>query len=89
MSSEEDHIKVVCRVRPANDREKKSALGTKSSVTVDALNNAITVNTKPKPLQFNFDYVADESIDQNKVFNKVGKFIITRRSLFTMCECEL
>ena len=61
---------MVCRIRPANDREKKTVLGVRKCVTADG--PRVTVQTKPEPKTFSFDFVADEDVEQKEVFNQVG-----------------
>lgn len=69
---EEDHIKVVCRIRPINEREKKTGSSSKKCVTVDSLNNSISIKTTPKSSQFTYDFVADEDVSQSDMFQVVG-----------------
>ena len=63
-----NHIKVVCRIRPANTRELNGGL----RQSVHAKESNIVANTKPEPRSFTFDYSAGESVTQEEIFNEVG-----------------
>jgi hypothetical protein len=58
---QEDHIKVVCRVRPTNKRETGLSLGQRKSVTVLEDSETLALNTKPDPKNFCFDFGIDSS----------------------------
>ena len=49
-----DQIKVCCRIRPANSREKSSSLGIRRCIEVDPVNNVVTVSTKPDAKKFTY-----------------------------------
>lgn len=67
-----DNIKVCCRIRPANAREKSSAMGVRRCVEVDPVHNTVTVATKPDAKSYTFDFVAEEYVDQVTMFKTVG-----------------
>lgn len=69
----ENHIKVVCRVRPSNKRETGLSLGQKKCITVQDSAESLLLNTRPEPKTFSFDYVADESVGQEAMFELVGR----------------
>jgi chromosomal replication initiation ATPase DnaA len=72
MDSEKDNIKVMVRVRPLNDREKREEA--KACVVLDSDNpTSILLDSKPEPKQFYFDYVVGEGIRQEDIFHIVGK----------------
>ena len=52
----EDHIKVICRVRPTNNREIGFSLGQRKCVSVQDNKESIILHTKPDPKTFSFDY---------------------------------
>ena len=52
----ENHIKVVCRVRPTNKRETGLSLSQRTCVTVQDTHEVLTLSTKPDPKTFCFDY---------------------------------
>lgn len=54
-----DNIQVMVRVRPLNDREKRE--GAKSCIILDDENpNSITIDAKPEPKSFKFDFVGGD-----------------------------
>jgi hypothetical protein len=65
---EDNHIKVVCRIRPANARELNGGL----RQSVQAKETNILANTKPEARSFTFDYAAGENVSQEEIFNEVG-----------------
>lgn len=69
----EDHIKVVCRVRPLNS---KSLSQQRSQAVTVHDNNTIVVNSKPAPQTFSFDFIANELITQEEMFETIGLPII-------------
>ncbi len=72
----DNHIKVVCRIRPANSKENT---GLRSCLTVPAnADNCLLLQTvKPEnKQQFSFDYCANENVTQDEIFVKVGMPII-------------
>lgn len=52
----ENHIKVVCRVRPTNKRETGFSLSQRTCVNVQDNMETLTLSTKPDPKTFCFDY---------------------------------
>lgn len=68
MEEDNNHIKVVCRIRPANARELNGGL--RQSVQAKEAN--IIANTKPEARSFTFDYAAGECVTQEEIFNEVG-----------------
>lgn len=69
----EDCIRVVCRLRPCNEREKK--LEGKPCVFVNG-SSSLVVETKPQPNLFTFDYIGDENSTQQQMFDNVGRGIM-------------
>lgn len=67
----ENHIKVVCRVRPGNKREANLMLAPRSCITVQST-ESLLLNTRPEPKMFSFDYVAGETTSQEDIFQLVG-----------------
>jgi hypothetical protein len=69
----EDFIRVVCRVRPPNSKEAGPAcLNLRKSITIDNDSESLTIDTKPEPKSFAFDYVAREDTAQEEIFKQVG-----------------
>ena len=68
MEDDNNHIKVVCRIRPANTKERNGGL--RQSVVVKE--TSVIANTKPEPKAFTFDYAAGEDVSQEEIFEKVG-----------------
>jgi kinesin family protein 15 len=64
----DDHIEVICRVRPLNDREN----GWKTCLNASKLSNTVTVQVKPAEKSFTFDFVADDRTSQEEIFQMVG-----------------
>ena len=65
----EDHIQVVCRIRPSNSADSHNQ---RKSVTVDKTSNAVIVNSKPDTKVFSFDFVGGEETSQEEIFQVVG-----------------
>jgi hypothetical protein len=70
-----DNVKVVIRIRPLNDREVHE--GSRRCLVAQVERSAITLEAKPKPKTFTYDFVADEDISQDEIFQVVGKPITT------------
>ncbi len=70
-SNSKDNVKVMIRVRPLNEREKTSG-GHKKCVTVDN-ETTVTIEAKPDIKSFNYDFVGDENIEQETIFNKIAR----------------
>lgn len=70
---DENHIKVVCRVRPVNSIESSHKQGLRKCITVvdDGLN--IQLTSRDKREKFHFDCIADEETSQEDMFALVGK----------------
>ena len=68
----EDHIKVVCRIRPANARESSSAGQTRTCISIPESSNTVVLNAKPENKAFTFDFAADASVSQDSMFQEVG-----------------
>lgn len=77
-ANSKDNVKVVIRVRPLNEREKSKYRF--ASLTIDGGGNKKCVNVENetsialdgyKP--FNFDYVADEDVEQNVIFKQIAQ----------------
>ena len=72
--SDDQRIKVVCRIRPTDTRDISTTegarkilyLNNKTSVSIDSLNN------KSDHKQFSFDYIANEEVPQEEIFRVVG-----------------
>mmetsp|Transcript_20807 Transcript_20807/g.32098 ORF Transcript_20807/g.32098 Transcript_20807/m.32098 type:complete len:169 (+) Transcript_20807:321-827(+) len=76
---EGDCVKVCVRVRPLNDREK-SLPNNASRLSVENESHSILVEREPtsrndpvNSKKYNFDYVADESMSQQELFDQVAK----------------
>ncbi|KAL2634283.1 hypothetical protein R1flu_005762 [Riccia fluitans] len=65
------NVQVVVRVRPPSNREKDQ--GYVKCVGVDSGAHSVTLNYRPQPRTFTFDYVADEVVTQEDIFAAVGK----------------
>jgi hypothetical protein len=52
----ENHIKVVCRVRPTNRRETGLTLSPRTCVSVQESSETLQLHTKPDAKTFSFDY---------------------------------
>jgi len=62
----------MVRVRPLNDREKNE--GAKSCVILDEDKpNIITIDAKPEPKTFKFDFVGGDKITQEDIFQIAAK----------------
>jgi kinesin family protein 15 len=78
----EDHIKVACRIRPANQREGtgSGSSGVRKCVSILEDSNTVLLNSKPESKAFSFDFAADENVTQDEIFREVG-LPITRSCL--------
>ncbi|CAM6117692.1 unnamed protein product [Calypogeia fissa] len=65
------NVQVVVRVRPPNSRERDQ--GYIKCVGVDSAAHSVSLNFRPQPRTFTFDYVADEAVGQEEIFTAVGK----------------
>ena len=61
----------MIRVRPLNERERNNG-GHKKCLTVDN-ETTVTIESKPDIKSFNYDFVGDECIEQETIFNKIAK----------------
>lgn len=66
---EDNHIRVICRVRPANSKESNHGLRT---CVQTRESNEVVLNSKPEPRTFTFDYSADSNATQEAIFEKIG-----------------
>ena len=76
MSDSKDNVKVVIRIRPLSTRETNEG-DTRKCVTAQVHKNSIVVDMKPEAKVFTYDFVADEDISQDQMFQVVGKPIAT------------
>eukprot|EP00696_Hemimastix_kukwesjijk_P016108 gnl/Hemi2/4413_TR1545_c0_g9_i1.p1 gnl/Hemi2/4413_TR1545_c0_g9~~gnl/Hemi2/4413_TR1545_c0_g9_i1.p1 ORF type:complete len:868 (-),score=180.07 gnl/Hemi2/4413_TR1545_c0_g9_i1:117-2720(-) len=76
----EENVKVVCRCRPMNEKERRDAqmVGLENLVACDSENNEVSVynQTKTKVRTFRFDKVYDEQSSQEEVFDNSVKPIV-------------
>lgn len=70
-----DNVKVVIRIRPLNEKEQHE--GSRRCLEAQVERSAIIIEAKPKPKTFTYDFVADEDISQDEIFQVVGKPITT------------
>ena len=69
-SNSKDNVKVVIRVRPLNEEEEVHA----AKKCIAVMNStSVSIDSKPEPKIFNYDYVVDESESQESVFENVAK----------------
>ena len=73
---DDGHIRVICRVRPQNSRERKMSAGHCIQVSDDE--TTIQLETKSDHKTFCFDYSAAESVSQEDIFERVGLPITQR-----------
>ena len=66
---EDNHIKVICRVRPPNSKESNNGL--RRCVETSG-QTEVVLKAKPEPRTFTFDYIADANVSQKEVFEKIG-----------------
>ena len=71
MADSKDNVKVAIRVRPLNHRETAEA--NKKCISINQTQNSLSLDAKPEPKVYYYDYVADESESQSKIFEEVGK----------------
>lgn len=70
--SDENRIKVVCRVRPPVSRETHGAKGLANRcVSVRPDNRTVMLSSKPQGKSFTFDYAAGEDSTQEELFAEV------------------
>jgi chromosome segregation ATPase len=70
-----DNVKVVIRIRPLNSRELQD--GSRRCLSAQVDRSAVALEAKPKAKTFTYDFVADEDITQDEIFQVVGKPITT------------
>jgi kinesin family member 15 len=75
----EEHVRVVCRVRPRNQKETRSAQSSGDSF-VEVHEKSIRIGTKDDTKCFNFDYSAGDAVTQEELFQAVG-LPITKRCI--------
>lgn len=71
MADQKDNVKVAIRIRPLNTREKQE--GARVCISVPEAYKTIAIDTKPEQKRFTYDYVAPEDVDQEEIFEKVGR----------------
>lgn len=69
---ENDNIKVAVRVRPQNLKERDEFSG-KKCIDVDISSSTITLDSKPNHKTFTYDFVGDQNISQEEIFEVIGK----------------
>lgn len=69
---ENDNVKVAIRVRPLNQKEKSECIG-KLCISVDISNNRIIMESKANPKSFTYDFVGDQDITQEELFEVIGR----------------
>lgn len=72
-SNSKDNVKVVLRVRPLNDDEIQH--GSNKCVVVND-DTSLTIDCKPEPKTFNYDYIVNEEETQESVFVNVARPIV-------------
>lgn len=82
-SSEDNRIKVVCRVRPPVSREthgaKTLSIANRCVVVADD-RCTVTLNSKPQEKNFTFDYAAGEDSTQEELFAEVCVFACKKKT---------
>ena len=68
-----DNIQVLVRVRPLNSREREE--DTKPCIKVNE-DGSLTLDTKPEPKKFTFDWIGAENTTQHTIFTTVGEPMI-------------
>ncbi|KAL4478316.1 hypothetical protein ABPG72_009552 [Tetrahymena utriculariae] len=72
LNVQEDNIQVAVRIRPSNERERKQNV--KSILSIDQENlNKIWIESKPESKSYIFDCVINSDVQQDKIFEKIGK----------------
>ena len=67
---DDGHIRVICRVRPENSRERKMSAG--NCIRVEEDEATINLEIKSDQKSFCFDYAASEGVSQSDIFERVG-----------------
>lgn len=81
-ASEDNRIKVVCRVRPPVSRETHGAKGLANRcVAVGEDKRTVMLNSKPQGKNFTFDYAAGEDSTQEELFAEVRMLVYAFGSL--------
>jgi len=75
MDKNSDNIKVMVRVRPLNSRERAEE-GKICVILDDYRPNTLTLDAKPEPKSFNFDWVGGDNTTQQNIFEAVGKAMV-------------
>lgn len=76
MSECKDNVKVAIRIRPISSRETAEG-EVRKCITAQVHKNSVIVDMKPEAKVFTYDFVADEDISQDQMFQVVGKPIAT------------
>ena len=67
-----DNIQVAIRLRPLNEKEITDTQRTKF-IQVNKATNSIIITVNSSLKQFSFDYVAEEEVSQEELFESIGK----------------
>lgn len=87
-ASEDNRIKVVCRVRPPVSRETHGAKGLANRcVAVGEDKRTVMLNSKPQGKNFTFDYAAGEDSTQEELFAEVRLRSFLSCSLVCSLSC--
>ncbi|CAG9334317.1 unnamed protein product [Blepharisma stoltei] len=70
MADSKDNVKVAIRVRPLNAKES-SETGRRCLTIHES--STISIDARPDPKVFTYDYVADENVTQDQIFEIIGK----------------
>ena len=71
-----DNIQVAIRIRPLTSKEYQESQGRKCT-TVNKPNNSISISVNSSTKYFNYDFIQDEDISQEELFETIGKPIST------------
>ncbi|CAG9311328.1 unnamed protein product [Blepharisma stoltei] len=69
---ENDNVKVAIRVRPLSNKEKAECLG-KQCIQVDLSMSSISIDTKSSIKTFTYDFIGDQDITQEELFEVIGQ----------------
>lgn len=67
-----DNIQVAIRVRPLNARENSDSQG-KKCIQVNNRSNSVAITVNSSTRYFKYDYVGDEDVSQEELFESIGK----------------
>lgn len=74
----EEHVQVVCRLRPRNQRELRNSQVVSQFVEVDKHSSRVHLNAKEERKSFTFDHSLGEEATQEELFEIVGAPITNR-----------